>query len=154
MHRSSFKNWHFVAKEIRKPSNTIANLKSCLIRLNTILYLPLSLNIYECLVCQVYKWNSNRLKNHTHFHLTLSWWRPLSYRNQSTDLLCKSMDWFLYDNSLYHEKFKDSSLDSVTLNPLEILPRQNWVGKLTFSLSALNLKIGCPLAYTELLSGF
>ena len=21
----------------------------------------------------------------------------LSYRNQSTDLLCKSMDWFLYD---------------------------------------------------------
>ena len=26
--------------------------------------------------------------------------RPLSYRNQSIDLLCKSMDWFLYDNGL------------------------------------------------------
>ena len=24
--------------------------------------------------------------------------RPLSYRNQSIDLRCKSMDWFLYDN--------------------------------------------------------
>ena len=28
----------------------------------------------------------------------ISWRRPLSYRNQSIDLLCKSMDWFLYDN--------------------------------------------------------
>ena len=30
--------------------------------------------------------------------LTLSWRRPLSYRNKSIDLLCKSMDWFRYDN--------------------------------------------------------
>ena len=29
---------------------------------------------------------------------------PLSYRNQSIDLLCKSMDWFLYDNDLRHER--------------------------------------------------
>ena len=29
--------------------------------------------------------------------LTLSWRRPLSYRNQSIDLQSKSMDWFLYD---------------------------------------------------------
>ena len=36
--------------------------------------------------------------------LTLSWRRPLSYRNHSIDLLCKSMDWFLYDNGLRHEK--------------------------------------------------
>ena len=36
--------------------------------------------------------------------LTLSWWRPLSHRNQSIDLLCKLMDWFLYDNSLRHER--------------------------------------------------
>ena len=33
--------------------------------------------------------------------LTLSWRRPLSYRNQS---LRKSMDWFLYDQGLHHEK--------------------------------------------------
>ena len=36
--------------------------------------------------------------------LTLSRRRPLSYRNQSIDLLCKSMDWFLYDNGLSHER--------------------------------------------------
>ena len=29
---------------------------------------------------------------------------PLSYRNQSIDLLCKSMDCFLYDNDLRHER--------------------------------------------------
>ena len=39
--------------------------------------------------------------------LALSWRRPLSYRNESTDLLCKSMDWFLYDSGLRHEKVKE-----------------------------------------------
>ena len=38
--------------------------------------------------------------------LTLSWRRPLSYRNQSIDLPSKSMDWFLYDNDLRHERVK------------------------------------------------
>ena len=38
--------------------------------------------------------------------LTLSWQRPLSYRNQSIDLESKSMDWFLYDNGLRHERVK------------------------------------------------
>ena len=38
--------------------------------------------------------------------LTLSWWRPLLYRNQSIDLLYKSMDWFLYNNGLRHERVK------------------------------------------------
>ena len=28
----------------------------------------------------------------------------LSYRNQSIDLLCKSMDWFLYDTNLHQER--------------------------------------------------
>ena len=42
--------------------------------------------------------------------LTLSWQRPLSYRNQSIDLLCKSMDWFLYDNGLRHERVKRSEV--------------------------------------------
>ena len=43
------------------------------------------------------------------FHLPLSWRRPLSYRNQSTDLLGKSMDWFLYDNGLRHERVKKNT---------------------------------------------
>ena len=37
-------------------------------------------------------------------NLTLSWRRPLSYRNKSMYLLCKSIDWFLYDNGLRHER--------------------------------------------------
>ena len=36
--------------------------------------------------------------------LTLSWRRSLSYRNQSIDLRSKSMEWFLYDNGLCHER--------------------------------------------------
>ena len=39
-------------------------------------------------------------------HLTLSWWRPLSYRNQSIDLQSNSMEWFLYNNGLRHERVK------------------------------------------------
>ena len=38
--------------------------------------------------------------------LTLSRRRLLPYRNQSIDLLCKSMDWFLYDNGLRLERVK------------------------------------------------
>ena len=38
--------------------------------------------------------------------LTLSGRRPLSYRNQSIDLLHKLIDWFLYDNGLRHERIK------------------------------------------------
>ena len=38
--------------------------------------------------------------------LTISWRRPLSYRNQSIYLQSKSMDWFLYDNGLGHERVK------------------------------------------------
>ena len=38
--------------------------------------------------------------------LILSWQRSLSYRNQSINLLWKSMDWFLYDKDLRHERFK------------------------------------------------
>ena len=36
--------------------------------------------------------------------LILSWRKPLLHRNQFIDLLCKSMDWFLYDNGPRHER--------------------------------------------------
>ena len=39
-------------------------------------------------------------------NLTLSWRRSLSYRNQSIYLLHKSVHWFLYGNSLRHERVK------------------------------------------------
>ena len=38
--------------------------------------------------------------------LTLSWQRSLSYRNQSIDLPCKSMDWFLYDRDYVMKELK------------------------------------------------
>ena len=38
--------------------------------------------------------------------LTLSRQRPISYRNQSIDLQSESMDWFLYDIDLRHERVK------------------------------------------------
>ena len=38
--------------------------------------------------------------------ITLSWRRSLSYRNQCIGLLCKSLDWFLYDKDLRHERVK------------------------------------------------
>ena len=38
--------------------------------------------------------------------LTLSWLKSLLYKNQSIDLLCKSVDWFLYDTDLLHERVK------------------------------------------------
>ena len=40
------------------------------------------------------------------YSLTLSWRESLSYRNQSIDLFYKSMDWFLYDRDLRHERVK------------------------------------------------
>ena len=36
--------------------------------------------------------------------LSLSWRSSLSCRNQSNDLPCKSMYWFLYDGDLLHER--------------------------------------------------
>ena len=41
---------------------------------------------------------------------TLSSWRCLSHRNHSTDLLCKSIAWFLYDSNLCHERVKSRDL--------------------------------------------
>ena len=38
--------------------------------------------------------------------LTLSWRRSLPYKYQFIDLACKSMDWFLYDKDLRHERVK------------------------------------------------
>ena len=55
----------------------------------------------QCLAMEVYK---------SLMHLTPSWWRLLSYRNHSIDLRSKSMDRFLYDNDLRHERVKTYNL--------------------------------------------
>ena len=46
-----------------------------------------------------------------HSHLTFSWQMSLLYRNQSIDLQNKSMDCFLYDRDLRHERVKFSFLN-------------------------------------------
>ena len=54
--------------------------------------------------------------------LTLSWRGSLSYRNQSIDLLCKSMGWFLYDRDLSHERI---------IKEYWYLELQRWFGTLS-----------------------
>ena len=44
-----------------------------------------------------------------------------------------------------HVPFNVDSLDSAAPYPLDMVPRKNWVGKLTFSILALNLNICFPL---------
>ena len=63
--------------------------------------------------------------------LTLSWTRFLSYRNLSIDLLCKSMDWFLYDRNLRHERDK----------PIEWLNKLFWCTHLEVFWKIIALKI-------------
>ena len=50
-------------------------------------------------------------------YLTLSWRRPISYRNQPIDLLRKSMDWFLYDIGLRHERVKKNLIYKQFIRP-------------------------------------
>ena len=65
--------------------------------------------------------------NFIYYRLTLSWRRPLSYRNQSIDLLCKSMDWFLYDNDRRLERVK---VDDMIITWFKYqLMRRYWVQK-------------------------
>ena len=52
-------------------------------------------------------------------HLTHSWRWYLSYRNQSIDLHIKSMEWFLYDGDLFHEKFNTLQTRALFLYPLK-----------------------------------
>ena len=56
--------------------------------------------------------------------LTLPWRRYLSYRNQSIDLLYKSINWFLYDRDLRHERVKH--IFFVQCYHV-ILPLQHWL---------------------------
>ena len=54
-------------------------------------------------------------KNVQDYRLTLSWWRALSCGNQSNDLLCKSMDWFLYDIDLRDDRVNLPSFSQCVL---------------------------------------
>ena len=53
-------------------------------------------------IVQKYFLKCSVMESFSHFSL----WRPLSYRNQSIDLRSKSVDWFLNDIGLRHERVK------------------------------------------------
>ena len=60
---------------------------------------------------------------HALLYLTLLWRWPLSYRQQSIDLLRKSMEWLLYHNGLRHERVKvDKYPNSLLTNISYIYP--------------------------------
>ena len=70
------------------------------------LSLEATLSLSSALSCLTF--NSYFLKSLVIFNnwiiITLSWRRSPSYRNQSIDWQRKSMDWFLYDRDLDHER--------------------------------------------------
>ena len=81
-----------------------------------------------------YQKNFVLLKTQTASYLTLSWWRSLSYRIQSIDSQSKSMDWFLYDRDLRHERVRQHlfaiSLFSCKRLYLQINPKvSSWVAR-------------------------
>ena len=51
--------------------------------------------------------------NPSEVFVTRSRRRPLSYRNQSIDLLCKSMGWFLHEYGLRHGSVKKKSSENI-----------------------------------------
>ena len=53
--------------------------------------------------------------------LTLSSRRFVSYRNQSIDLQRKSIDWFLYNRDLCHERVKEENMFRSTCSVIEII---------------------------------
>ena len=88
-HREGPLDWHIhinIYEYIPAPPAT------CSQHLSTLQWINNSLTSKICFTRHVYNAFIFRI-------LTLSWRRPLSYRNQS-----KSMDWFLYDNGLRHER--------------------------------------------------
>ena len=54
--------------------------------------------------------------------LIFLWGKSLSYRNQSIDLFSKSMDWFLYDRDLRHERVKvRAAILQYCINPFYVI---------------------------------
>ena len=93
-------NFQWNGNEIEKKTNLLAcvndlfrDLKNCRQILREILSEFKRINKFGP------SWNHQKIT-----WLTLSWRRPISYRNQSIDLLRKSVDWFLYDIGLRHER--------------------------------------------------
>ena len=71
---------------------------------NLLLAIPsVTENPWSNFFCTIPKCQKNYVMILRNLHLTLSWQRSLSYRNQPIDLQSKSMTCFLYDRDLRHE---------------------------------------------------
>ena len=57
--------------------------------------------------------------------LNSSMWRPLSYRNQSTDLFCKWMNWFLHDKNLCHKRVEPLNFNGALSGLRQFLATEN-----------------------------
>ena len=92
-----------------------------------------------------------------YYALTLWWRRSLSYRNQSNDLFCKSISWFLYDLNLCHEGVKSLKLMGILLpskiikwTPMKQLftlcAQKYFQNRIERNISKLNLKMALQIA--------
>ena len=68
--------------------------------------------------------------------LSISWWMSLSYRNQSIDLQNKSMEWFLYDRDVPHERVNFSRDHCRRL--CYILPQAKFLFRLCYRLPLIS----------------
>ena len=120
-------------KKVKKKKIILRFFLCCFI----IYFLLLFLLFYFCFVVLISFTNMNKRNegktsiNHStrtkardfnQWKLTLSWWRLLSYGNQSIYLLCKSMDWFLYYNGPRHERVK-----MISKGIIKALSKSKWI---------------------------
>ena len=64
----------------------------------------------------------------------------MSYRNQYNDLLCKSMDWFLFGRDLRHERVKYlEKLDLLEIRSMRRVISEKVFHKITVTVAFLNL---------------
>ena len=93
---------------------------------------------YKALVEGGIHMNKSDKKLHKGLYMTLSWWRSLSYRKQSIYLLCKLMDWFLYNRDLRHERVQGRQINNISL--FEKFKLYRFVESCKFSTVLVNFK--------------
>ena len=79
--------------------------------------------------------------------LTLSRRRSLPCRNQPIDLLCKSMDWFLYDWDLRHGRVNNDQLKSVGFTFLGAVVRRCSIKKSSEKFREIHRKTPVPESF-------
>ena len=133
-HSVCFKVWHSPQQFSRTPFNNfverfsvfLQNISQYFFSVPMCTFMENLLQKKHLCSSQIYsiflKWNfstleltQHRKSNSCHevqigfFHLTLLWRRSISCKNQSIDLLCKSIDWFLYNRNLIMKQLNEKT---------------------------------------------